>query len=101
MSKKEFITQLINTNKVVIFSKTYCPYCTAAKKLFDQLQQQYKAVELDRMEDGDEIQNSLAQMTGQRTVPSVWVNKQFVGGNDKTQAAHKNGTLEELLQSSL
>ena len=49
------------------------------------------------MDDGDEIQQCLYEMTGQRTVPSVWVNGQFLGGNDQTQQAWKSGTLTETL----
>ena len=30
---KQSVDQLIKTNKVMIFSKTYCPYCTMAKKV--------------------------------------------------------------------
>lgn len=28
---KQFVQDLIQKEKVVIFSKTYCPYCTMAK----------------------------------------------------------------------
>ena len=30
---QEFVKQLIAADKVVIFSKTYCPYCTMAKEV--------------------------------------------------------------------
>ena len=30
---KQSVDQLIKTNKVMIFSKTYCPYSTMAKKV--------------------------------------------------------------------
>jgi glutaredoxin len=36
-------------------------------------------------------------MTGQRTVPNVWVNNTFIGGNDDTQRKNKNGELAKLL----
>ena len=37
-------------------------------------------------------------MTGQRTVPNVWVKGNFVGGNDDTQGLHRSGKLSEMLQ---
>lgn len=30
---KEFVTSAIAKDKVVIFSKSYCPYCTMAKEV--------------------------------------------------------------------
>ena len=57
-------------------------------------------VELDERTDGHAIQQSLAQSTGQRSVPSVFVHGQHVGGNDDTQAAARSGKLQELLESS-
>ncbi|KAF0976355.1 hypothetical protein FDP41_004582, partial [Naegleria fowleri] len=80
-------------NKVVIFSKTYCPYCANAKKLFSELGVDYKVLELDTMKDGSEYQNVLKEMTNMGTVPSVWVNSEFIGGFSDTQALHKQGKL--------
>jgi len=85
--------------QVVIWSKTYCGYCRATKQLFDSLTNiQVATHELDTMSNGDEIQNLLAKMTGQRSVPNVFVKGQHIGGNDDTQAAHRNGTLAEMLK---
>ena len=55
--------------------------------------------ELDQMQNGAEIQNELAVMTGQRSVPNVFVNKKHIGGNDDTQRALRNGSLEQMLKS--
>ena len=40
---------------------------------------------------------TLMQMTGQRTVPNVFVKGQHIGGNDDSQAAAKDGKLKEML----
>uniref|UniRef100_A0A8C6M233 thioredoxin-disulfide reductase (NADPH) n=1 Tax=Nothobranchius furzeri TaxID=105023 RepID=A0A8C6M233_NOTFU len=37
-------------------------------------------------------------MTGQKTVPQVFINKTHVGGCDKTLQAHKDGSLQSLLK---
>ena len=50
---------------------------------------------------GQQIQNELYKMTGQSTVPSVWINGQFLGGNDDTQKAYRSGVLTSSLISSL
>jgi glutaredoxin 3 len=39
--------QLINDNAVVVFSKSYCPYCDSSKKLLDGLSAKYTTLELD------------------------------------------------------
>lgn len=53
--------------------------------------------ELDEMEDGYRYQQDLLRLTGQRSVPNVFVNGVHVGGNDDTQHANKVGTLRDLL----
>lgn len=35
-SAAEFVKQAIAKDKIVIFSKTYCPYCTMAKEVSQQ-----------------------------------------------------------------
>jgi glutaredoxin 3 len=52
---------------------------------------------MDVIKSGDLIQDELHKMTGQRSVPNVFVNGQHVGGNDATQAAARSGKLQELL----
>lgn len=41
------IDRHIAENKVVVFSKTWCPYCTRAKEEIGKLKVPYKAIELD------------------------------------------------------
>ncbi|CAN1182886.1 unnamed protein product, partial [Linum perenne] len=88
---------LVSSNSVVVFSKSYCPYCTQVKKLLDQLKATYKAVELDKESDGSDIQAALAQWTGQRTVPNVFIGGKHIGGCDTVTGLHKEGKLVPLL----
>lgn len=37
-------------------------------------------------------------MTGQRTVPSVFIAGKHLGGNDASQAAYRSGALMEMLK---
>uniref|UniRef100_I1MH61 Glutaredoxin domain-containing protein n=1 Tax=Glycine max TaxID=3847 RepID=I1MH61_SOYBN len=43
----KFIDETITSHKIVIFSKTYCPYCRRAKAVFKELNQVPHVVELD------------------------------------------------------
>lgn len=98
MSVKEKVQKLISSSPVVIFSKTYCPYCSKAKNLYSNLQVPLKVYELDNMDDGNQIQDELYKLTKQSTVPSVWVNQSFVGGCDDSVRKHKDGSLFKLFQ---
>uniref|UniRef100_A0A674MDH2 thioredoxin-disulfide reductase (NADPH) n=2 Tax=Takifugu rubripes TaxID=31033 RepID=A0A674MDH2_TAKRU len=94
---KSRIQQLIDSNQVMVFSKSYCPYCVKVKDLFKELQVECNVVELDLIEDGTNYQEMLLEMTGQKSVPNVFINKTHVGGCDKTLQAHKDGSLQQLL----
>ncbi|KAI8074256.1 thioredoxin-like protein [Gilbertella persicaria] len=96
-SAQQIVEEAIKNNRVVIFSKSYCPFCKKAKALFDELKVEYTAIELDLHDQGADIQAYLAEKTGQRTVPNIFVNQKHVGGSDDLAKAKENGTLEKLL----
>lgn len=63
--------EAISDNCVVIFSKTTCSYCNMAKKLFEDMNVNYTAIELDTHENGRQFQDVLHQITGGRTVSII------------------------------
>lgn len=54
-------------------------------------------VELDEVEDGSDIQAYLADKTGQRTVPNVFIGGKHIGGNDDFQKLYSSGELKQLI----
>mmetsp|Transcript_21855 Transcript_21855/g.46786 ORF Transcript_21855/g.46786 Transcript_21855/m.46786 type:complete len:111 (-) Transcript_21855:329-661(-) len=92
-----FAKSEIASNDVVVFSKSYCPFCTKTKQLFSSMNIDAKVFELDRMDNGDAVQGELLAISGQRTVPNVFIKGKHLGGNDDTQAAAKSGKLQEML----
>lgn len=68
----EFVKAAIANDKVVIFSKSYCPYCTMAKEQFKKLNQAFTAIELEKRDDGAEIQAALGEMTGATSVNKTY-----------------------------
>ncbi|ANZ77775.1 BA75_04467T0 [Komagataella pastoris] len=90
---------LIKDHKVFVASKTYCPYCSQTKKLLESLNANAFVVELDTEPDGSDIQAALAELTGQRTVPNVFINGEHVGGNSDLQALNSQGKLKTLLKN--
>lgn len=83
------IEDLIKSKTVFVASKSYCPYCSATKKLLNDVYPEAYVLELDTMEDGTEIQDALAKLTGQRTVPNVFIKGKHIGGNSDLQALGK------------
>eukprot|EP00804_Cyclotella_cryptica_P012588 CCRYP_014735-RB/>CCRYP_014735-RB protein AED:0.39 eAED:0.39 QI:0/-1/0/1/-1/0/1/0/63 len=56
-----------------------------------------KVIELDNMDNGPEVQAALLDISGQRTVPNVFIKGKHLGGNDDSQAAARSGKLQEML----
>eukprot|EP00598_Pedospumella_elongata_P007757 CAMPEP_0184986628 /NCGR_PEP_ID=MMETSP1098-20130426/17305_1 /TAXON_ID=89044 /ORGANISM="Spumella elongata, Strain CCAP 955/1" /LENGTH=101 /DNA_ID=CAMNT_0027510963 /DNA_START=136 /DNA_END=441 /DNA_ORIENTATION=- len=96
---KTLTTGAIKDNKVMVFSKSYCPYCAKTKATLDGMGIKYGLFELDKMPEGGEVQDFLLELTKQRTVPNVFVNGKHIGGNDATQAAIKDGSFQKALNA--
>ena len=45
----EYVDDLIKSNRIVIFSATYCPYCSKAKKLLESLNENNFSLEVDTL----------------------------------------------------
>lgn len=96
---KLLVEKYIKDNAVMVFSKTTCPFCKKVKDLFTSLGVQFTAVELDQFDNMATIQSVLKSMSGQSTVPNVYINGNHVGGCDATLAAHSQGTLLPMINS--
>ena len=97
-SASDFVKQEIANNDVVVFSKSFCPFCKKTKSLLDGMDIDYTALELNQMDDGADIQDALMDLSGQRTVPNVFVKGNHLGGNDDAQKAAKSGALKTMLE---
>ena len=77
--------QNIKDNAIMIFSKSYCPFCKKVKQMFQDKGLAFVALELDQMGQlGVNIQAALLEKTGQKTVPSVFLNGKHIGKNQVT-----------------
>ncbi|GKV41532.1 hypothetical protein SLEP1_g49047 [Rubroshorea leprosula] len=99
-SASAFVQNAIFSNRIVIFSKSYCPYCKRAKRIFSDLHQHPYVVELDLRDDGTEIQYVLLDLVGRHTVPQVFVNGKHIGGSDDLKDSVQSGELQKLLGST-
>ncbi|RSL52815.1 hypothetical protein CEP53_007960 [Fusarium sp. AF-6] len=109
------VQQIIDDNAVVVFSKSYCPYCRQTKKTLDDLNTVYELLELDQIRmfssssseqvltaaaDGSDIQDALEVISGQRTVPNVYIKQKHIGGNSDVQSLKSAGKLQNLLKEA-
>ncbi|KAI0013001.1 glutaredoxin [Xylariaceae sp. FL0662B] len=96
------LNQILKRAPVVIFSKTYCPY---SKKAKGTLLEKYSidpapyVVELDKHPLGKELQASLAEKTGRRTVPNILINGKSIGGSDEIAELDSRKTLIDKIKS--
>lgn len=96
------VEELVTTKEVLIFSKTYCPFCKKVKALFTDLGIEFHAVELDLMEpeEAEVFQGVLKDRTGMSTVPNVFIHGTHVGGCDDTFLKHKQVGLLNVVKGS-
>lgn len=93
---KDFLQNLIAENKIVVFSKTSCTFCTKAKSLLDELKLSYKAIELDvdkqcPNENCQKLVQTLIVQTRMRTVPQIFLNGKCIGGFNELEELSKGG----------
>ena len=70
----------------------------AKRLLGDQLGVGYTALELDKEPDGPALQAALYQLTGQRTVPNIFIAGRHIGGWDDISQLHRAGRLLPLVK---
>ncbi|PAV85366.1 hypothetical protein WR25_07226 [Diploscapter pachys] len=100
---KAFVDGIIQSNKVAVFSKSYCPYCHKARNALESQNLKegtMKWVEIEDNPDCEKIQDYLKDLTGSRSVPRVFISQKFFGGGDDTAAGAKSGKLAQLLKEA-
>ncbi|TDH68804.1 hypothetical protein CCR75_000131 [Bremia lactucae] len=95
---KASIEDAIAKEKALVFSKTQCPFCARVKNTLEGLKVNHQVIELDTRDDGTQIQSILLEITGQRTVPNVFINGKHIGGCDDIMLLHAKSELAPLLQ---
>lgn len=80
---------------VILYSKDYCPYCTAAKNLLTQKGAGYK--EIDLSQNPEERDNMIKKAGGRTTVPQIFIGDTHVGGFDDMKALDAQGGLDKIL----
>lgn len=93
------INNLVHEHKIIIFSKSYCPYSQKAKNIFSlyNINPRPFIIEVDERDDADEVKQTLIKFTYQSTFPNIFINGRSIGGSEDLAIMHISGRLEELL----
>lgn len=78
------------SKKIEIYTWGYCPYCIRAKNLLKEKDMPFTEVNLDGK---DEELRALRERTGQRTVPQIFIDDEFIGGFSELSALNAEGKL--------
>lgn len=97
---KEQVKRDIEDIKVLVYSKSYCPYCLNTKKVLETMQVGAKVYELDQISEGQEIQSALIDLTKQRTFPNIFISGVHIGGNSDLMDGLKSGKIQKLFEDN-
>jgi cysteine synthase A len=97
------VAEIVDTEPVVMFALEWCEFCWSVRKMFKTLGIAYRSVDVDSVkyqeEDlGVKIRGVLAERTGQKTMPQIFIGGEHIGGCTDLFDAWRNGSLQKRLQ---
>jgi monothiol glutaredoxin len=100
VSPKDRIEKLISQNKVFCFVKgnpeaPQCGFSYNTMEIFNQLGVNYKT--FDVLMDPT-IRQGIKDFTNWPTIPQVFINGEFVGGNDILTSLYQSGELQDMVK---
>jgi glutaredoxin 3 len=73
----KIVKDLITETKIILFSKSYCPYCKKLKNYLDEEKINYKFIEIDHM--NQKFQSELTKYSNMSTVPQFFIGGKLIG----------------------
>ncbi len=81
--------------KVIVYSTAVCPYCIHAKELLESEGIPFEEIRVDadvtRFEE-------MKRVSGQRTVPQIFIGARHVGGFSELKTLYERGELHDWLR---
>jgi len=102
---EQFVRSLVREEPVVMFALEWCEFCWSVRKLFAKAGIAYHSVDLDSVQyqdndQGGKIRAVLADMTGARTIPQIYVAGERVGGCTEAFDSWRDGSLQRRLDQN-
>ena len=82
---------------ITIYSRSWCPYCTAAKRLLNRKGAAFTEIDIEAR--AGARQEMIARAGGRTSVPQIFIGERHVGGCDDLYALDDKGQLDPLLQA--
>jgi glutaredoxin 3 len=82
---------------ITIYTKSWCPYCSAAKDLLKEKGAAFTEIDIESKP--EKRQDMIQKAGGRTTVPQIFIGDRHVGGCDDLYALDDKGQLEALLQA--
>jgi glutaredoxin 3 len=80
---------------VKVYTKKNCPFCVRARSLLDRKGVSYEEIDAEH---DDGLRLWLAETTGQKTVPQIFVGERSLGGFSDIDALDRQGKLDPILR---
>lgn len=80
--------------KIEIYTKSYCPYCKAAKQTLNSMGLSYREIEVST---NQALFNEMVNRSQRKTVPQIFVGDVHIGGYDDLVISIKNGQFKKAL----
>eukprot|EP01084_Bolivina_argentea_P188714 324780_1 len=93
------VNEFIKSGDIVMFSKTTCGFCMMAKSVLKNYSDEYKVMELNKVDSGYGIQDYLWSLTGSGTVPQIFIHEKYVGGCSEIFKLHSEGELQKMIDN--
>lgn len=81
---------------VIIYTKSFCPFCVKAKQILNTKNINYEEIKIDS--NPEERAKMLKKSNGVHTVPQIFINEFHVGGCTELMALESKNELDTLLQ---
>lgn len=82
------------TPDIVMYTKPFCPYCSAAKALLQEKGSAFHEIDISR---NPTERDTMISRSGRTTVPQIFIGERHVGGYDDLASLDQQGGLDPLL----
>ena len=80
---------------ITMYTRSWCPYCTAAKRLLQQKGLAFTEIDIEAKPGAR--QEMIQKAGGRTSVPQIFIGERHVGGCDDLYALDSRGELDRLL----
>ncbi|KAL5252192.1 hypothetical protein ACHWQZ_G015098 [Mnemiopsis leidyi] len=96
---------IIQNAKIAIFGKNGCKWCKKLKRYISKLGHDYNfqeddivEVDIDKIKNGYDIFDGVSKITGNNTVPQVFVDETYVGGYPEFKNMYRSKQIQKMLR---